>query len=205
MSLPLTTVVEALKSKGMVFETGLTAGEFADIEGQYGLSFPPDLREFLSLGVPVSDDFPNWRTGKRSWRDKELSIVDLMDWPAEGMCFDVEHNGFWIRAWGPKPASLEEAFKIAREKVKEAPPLIPVFSHRFIPAEPAIEGNPVLSVHQTDIIYYGPDLASYFANECDLPCKEVTNDARQPRRIRFWSDIIDRADEEFLYLSGRKP
>jgi hypothetical protein len=119
-----------------------------------------------------------------------------------GICFDVEHDGFWIRDWGPKPDVLQEAFQIARKLVKQAPPLIPVFSHRFLPAEPATAGNPVLSVYQTDIIYYGIDLASYFANEFEFPPASHGNGDKSPRRIRFWSDIIDRADGVFYAERG---
>jgi hypothetical protein len=38
------------------------------------------------------------------------------------------------------------------------PRLVPVYSHRYAPAAPAPAGSPELSVHQTDIIYYGPNL-----------------------------------------------
>lgn len=143
----LSAVVEALKNKGVSFEHGLRNGEFKNIEQEYGFCFPPDLREFLSIGLPVSDDFPNWRTGKKRWGDREFSIADSIDWPARGVCFDVEHNGFWMTDWDPRPDDLQEAFRITRRMVKHAPPLIPVFSHRFLPAEPALEGNAVISVH----------------------------------------------------------
>lgn len=63
-TLSLSSVVEALKDKGVSFERGLRNDEFKNIEQGYGFSFPPDLREFLSIGLPVSDDFPNWLTGK---------------------------------------------------------------------------------------------------------------------------------------------
>jgi hypothetical protein len=161
---PLTIVLEAMRQKGIAFESGLTANEVEAIEHRYGFLFPADLREFLSLGLPVSDDFPNWRTGKIVDGHGSRSTIDgLLDWPSRGMCFDIENNGFWLRDWGPRPNQLEDAFQLARKFVKQAPPLIPVFSHRFLPAEPLTAGNPVLSVYQTDIIYYGSDLASYWA------------------------------------------
>jgi hypothetical protein len=81
------------------------------------------------------------------------------------MCFDIEHNEFWLEEWGPKPSELAEAFAIAQVAVAEAPTLIPIFSHRYIPDEPSLIGNPVFSVYQTDIIYYGADLAHYLVNE----------------------------------------
>ncbi|HEY6270031.1 MAG TPA: hypothetical protein VIX11_17150 [Candidatus Acidoferrum sp.] len=74
--------------------------------------------------------------------------------------------------------------------------MIPIFSHRFLPAEPATAGNPILSVYQTDIIYYGTDLASYFANEFKFPIASWHDGENSPRRIRFWSDIIDKVDAD---------
>ena len=190
-------VIAALEQKNVTFETGLSPDELGHTERLYGFLFPPDLREFLLLALPVSDDFPNWRTGQIKYGLSTRSIDELLDWPARGMCFDIENDAFWMRDWGAKPDDLQEAFEVARRMVKLAPPLIPVFSHRFLPGEPSTEGNPVLSVYQTDNIYYGMDLACYFANEFKFSPSEQTNGTDSPRRIRFWSDIIDRVDEDF--------
>jgi hypothetical protein len=43
-----------MRQKGIAFESGLTAQELEAIEDRYGFRFPADLREFLSLGLPVS-------------------------------------------------------------------------------------------------------------------------------------------------------
>ncbi len=65
--------------------------------------------------------------------------------------------------------------------------MIPVFSHRYLPDDPNEAGNPVFSVYQTDIIYYGADLLDYFENEFAQPrpaWRTIT-----PRLIRFWSAL----------------
>jgi len=199
--LALTTLIDAMRQEGIVFERGLAPGELADIEARYEFRFPPDLREFLSIGLPVSDDFPNWRTGRITWRSNSKSISDHLNWPYRGMCFDIENNGFWMRDWEARPEGLQKAFEIARKIVKAAPPLIPVFSHRYLPAEPLAAGNPIISVYQTDIIYYGRDLRTYLTHEfelCDIDHATATEDSR---RIRFWSDVIDRIGTE--YTSNR--
>src|ERR1700732_4940095 len=189
-------VIAALKQKGVRFEDGLRDDEFAYTQSLYSFSFPLDLRDFLSHGLPVSGKFPNWRTGKVQHGQRTISIAELMDWPAEGICFDIERNNFWMPDWDAKPSDLQEAFRLARRMVKQAPALIPVYSHRFLPAEPAISGNPVLSVWQTDIGYYGLDLVSYLTKEFNLPLKHHGNGDKSPRRIRFWSAIIDKMDSE---------
>jgi hypothetical protein len=43
--------------------------------------------------------------------------------------------------------------------------MIPVCSHRYLPAGRGTYGHPVLSIYQTDIIIYGTDLADYINQE----------------------------------------
>ena len=54
--------------------------------------------------------------------------------------------------------------------------------------EPVRAGNPVFSVYQTDIIYYGGDLLSYFACEFHGVAKWHTPPL-DVRPIRFWSEL----------------
>src|SRR5207302_6554224 len=117
--------------------------------------FPPDLRSFVQHALPVSGSWVDWRGCL------EATVRERLEWPADGICFDVEHAGFWLDDWGPRPERLEDAFAVVREQVARAPRLIPICSHRYLPDEPLMAGNPVFSVHQTDIIHYGFDLASY--------------------------------------------
>ena len=78
---------------------------------------------------------------------------------------------------------------MARARVAQAPRLIPVMGHRYIPAEPELAGNPVFSVYQTDIIYYGVDLATYL--RCEFGQLDHVNAVREEaRRIRFWSELV---------------
>ncbi|MCX6850819.1 MAG: SMI1/KNR4 family protein [Verrucomicrobia bacterium] len=175
---------ERLMSVGVVFERGLTAQEFEGVERDYGFCFPEDLKEFLAYALPVSRKWIDWRNGPK---DK---ILYMMQWPLDGICFDIEHNTFWMEEWGARPASLADAFEIAKERVFKAPQLIPIYSHRFMPGKPSQAGNPVFSVYQTDIIYYGKNLEDYLHNEfrdafgIASPVK-----AGEPREIEFWSDL----------------
>lgn len=49
-------------------------------------------------------------------------------------------------------------------------------------------GNPVFSIVQTDIIYYGTDLADYLHAEFGVPRRAWA--ATDARVIRFWSDFV---------------
>jgi hypothetical protein len=98
--------------------------------------------------------------------------------------FDVENNGFWYEGWGPKPAKEGPALKTARWNLDKAPVMVPVFSHRFLPA--GLDHHPVLSMMQTDIIVYGNDLADYLAREfSDAPGTPDINST-----VEFWSDLV---------------
>src|SRR5262249_51256843 len=141
------------------FNAGLTNAEVAVAESRFGFQFPPDLRAFLQTALPKGRRFPDWRAGS------EAELRDWLDLPRQGVVFDVECNGFWLDEWGPRPIPLAEAKSIAEQLVASAPRLIPVYMHRMIPAEPHLPGNPVFSVHQTDIIVYGTDLEDYLAHE----------------------------------------
>lgn len=73
----------------------------------------------------------------------------------------------------------------------KAPKLIPILGHRYIPEEPHERGNPVFSVYQTDVIYYGADLEDYFRRE--FASAPWGAGAVEPRkRVPFWSDLVER-------------
>jgi hypothetical protein len=152
-------MVARLRSRGIAFDARLADAEVAAAEARFGFRFPPDLRAFLQTALPRGGRFPDWRTGN------ETELRDWLDLPRQGIVFDVEHNGFWLEEWGPRPETLAEAKQVAERLVAGAPRLIPVYMHRMMPAEPHLPGNPVFSVHQTDIIVYGTDLRGYLAHE----------------------------------------
>lgn len=53
-------------------------------------------------------------------------------------------------------------------------------------AAPEPSGAPVFSAHQTDVIYYGTDLASY----CAYEFLDETTGRTHHHRIAFWSDLV---------------
>ncbi len=119
-----------------------------------------------------------------------MEHVDKLEVPFDGIAYDIEHSRFWWEAWGPRPRALSDAIAIAKAAVERAPRLIPVLGHRYMPAEPELAGNPVFSVHQTDIIYYGIDLRRYIA--CEFGAIEYAEAVRgEPRRIPFWTDLVE--------------
>ncbi len=190
-------LIVKLRDKGIQFEDGLTAVELEQIQKHHSISFPPDLVEFVSVGLPVSKNFPNWRSGFAETSAGPKSIEQILEWPADGILFDVRHDNFWLPTWGDRPESIEDALVEASRQIALAPRLIPIGGHRYLPSEPLTEGNPVLSVMQTDIIYYGVDLSAYLLREFGIETQTKRNGKHAPRRIRFWSEIVDYQDELF--------
>ena len=198
----LESVVARLRSAGMQFDEGMLDTEIVGAEEKYGVCFPPDLCEFLQIALPLSHPdpgrFPNWRLAIAGDGECHQKIIDSLEWPADGICFDIEHNGFWMEEeWGTRPSAVDQAKNVARLKVAEAPKLIPVCSHRYIPSEPNTHGNPVFSVYQTDIIHYGADLVSYL--EAEFLGGALPQDIATVRPIRFWSRLVEVSGDPLYY------
>jgi hypothetical protein len=178
---------DLLRSHGVELAPGLSDAELAAAEDRVGCRFPPDLRSFLRAALPVGKGWPDWRN------PDSPEIADRLDWAAKGMEFDLEHcPWWWPPPWGPRPDDLGEAIRVARAHLLTVPRLIPVFNHRFLPAEPEEAGNPVLSVWQmVDTIYYGRDLRDYFTREFSHRSELLRESVNEVRRIRFWGDVVE--------------
>ncbi len=173
-----------LREAGFEIVHGLSEVELQRVERSIGSELPPDLRQFLAEGVPKGPTFPDWR------EPESAAIREQLDWPFEGIAFDIEQSSFWWDDWGPRPTDVHDAIALARRQIAAAPCLVPLMGHRYIPAEPATTGNPVFSVYQTDIIYYGCDLTSYL--RCELRRASYAEAVTGPmRKIRFWSDLVE--------------
>ena len=159
---------------------GYTQGELDTAQAKYDLVFPPDLVALLREKRPLLG---------YDWRSDEKEIREMLAWPLEGLLFDVENNALWWSEWGVKPALPEERAEVVGRVVAAAPKLIPLISHRYLPSEPHEAGNPVFSVYQSDVIYYGVNLTDYFERELVDPRRPFRDHIR---RIRFWSDLVDR-------------
>jgi hypothetical protein len=170
--------------------SGYSEQELIDIQQRYKVQFPPDLTEIYRerRSVIPRDDF--------DWVKTPRAVIEgMLAWPLEGMLFDIENNAFWLPEWGERPNQKSDREKIACAAIAAAPKLIPVYGHRYIPEEPHARGNPIFSVYQTDIIYYGANLAAYVLAETHkhrLPEAHTEQDVIPSfTRIRFWSRFTD--------------
>jgi len=179
-------------------EPGLTDAEFDEIEQEFGFRFADDHRAFLTVGLPVntrpeprepgvfyahSEPWPDWR---RADRDQ---LRAALNWPIEGVLFDVEHNAFWHESWGLRPQDIASALATATRMLAQVPPMVPVYGHRYLPAGRGLFGHPVLSMWQTDIIYYGLNLADYIDRE--FGHRGPGEEPWEPQAsVEFWRDLV---------------
>jgi hypothetical protein len=165
---------------------GLTEAEFARLEQQFGFEFADDHRGFLATGLPLGDSWPNWRT------ESTVAVRALLAGPVEGVLFDVRHSGFWHAGWGARPAGIKDALVLAAERLAGAPAMVPVYSHRYLPAGRGGWGHPVLSMYQTDIIVSGLDLLDYLYQEFHVGpgIERADPDWRPAPTVPFWSDLV---------------
>lgn len=162
---------------------GYTSAELDAAQERYGLRFPPDLVELLLDRRPVD----GW-----DWHTDDAGIRRALEHPLRGLLFDLEQADLWWPEWGERPATAGERAEVLGAIVRAAPRLIPLIAHRYIPEEPHQAGNPVFSVMQSDVVYYGADLADYFEREfhpAPWPGKPVKDDVRF---IPFWSELVER-------------
>jgi hypothetical protein len=162
---------------------GYTQSELDSAQERFGLHFPPDLVDLLLDRRPVR----GW-----DWRTDEAGIRWALEQPLGGLLFDVEHNDLWWPEWGDRPSTIGERAEIVEAIVGSAPSLIPLIGHRYMPAEPHKAGNPVFSIMQSDVIYYGADLADYFRREFAAHPPSLGPVGTDVRFIPFWSELAER-------------
>lgn len=168
-------------ARNIRWTTGYSAHQLANIQSRFDLRFPPDLIELYSQRRPV---------GTYDWLTDIAEIKRKLTWPLEGLLFDIENNVLWLDAWGERPGDKAARAEIVTAAVAKAPKLIPICGHRYLPETPALAGNPVLSVYQSDIIVYGTNLSDYIDHEFG-PGNGPRLHHGPVRKIPFWSQFID--------------
>lgn len=178
---------------GCEIAPGLTDAEFDRVEARYGFEFADDHRAFLAVGLPVrqppkpgqtwSSPWPDWRHGDPDALRRQL------DWPVQGVLNEVE-CGSWHSRWGPRPDPAD-AVAVARQRLAEAPRMVPVYGHRCLPAGRGTFRHPVLSMWGTDIIRYGEDLADYIRHDFEKPPPEYPTHWQNEVTVPFWRDYVE--------------
>lgn len=176
--------IKLLEKKGIKFEKGLTFVELEQIEKIYQIKFPNTLKEFLMIGLPISKGFYNWR----DTAEENISFIkQVMKKPISDID-DMADEVYWCDDWGDEPENEEDIVKKVKERLTNAPQLLPIYAHRYIPVI-SDENPPIISIHDIDIIYYGKNLEDYFKVEFGEK-KQNAIEFQKIKPIPFWSDIM---------------
>lgn len=167
---------------------GMSTAEIESVEAELGFRLPEDFSYFLqNVQDPGAVLFP--------WADFRIEkYKEQVERVLGGIEFDVEQNGLWLERWSKRPNSLRKSISLVRDDFASWPRLLPIHNHRFLAAEPCRNGNPVFSIMQTDIIYYGSDLGNYLENEFIAGRAAHQVDFDRIRRIDIWSDLAEQQE-----------
>ncbi len=191
--------------RGTRWTGGLTVATIMEIEHRYDVHFPAQHRLFLQA---LHSTTP-WRYGPDYSRDRTRPV--LRERPGfynrlrddehirtatrhviDGLLSETLDQQYWHHSWGPCPHPLEERRARMTELVAAAPPLIPIFGHRFLIDHGP---RPVLSIMGTDVVVYGDDLRDYLLHELrdvlDMVGVQYAAPVGDAPHIPFWNHIIN--------------
>ena len=154
-----------------------------EFQDRLDFTFGPEHRQFIQSALPAGESCPDWR------HNSDADLRGRLDWPVEGVLFDVHKNGFWPDSWGDRPEGKDDREREARAHLALVPALVPVFSHRYLTSDPRFDPSPIFSVHQADVIFYGDNLLDYVAHEFRV--SPLHPGART--HVPFWSDLAEGA------------
>jgi len=156
-----------------------------ELEDFFGQQLPEDAIWLASNIYDPDSYILRWTRGVEA-------IKEFERWVYRGVAAEVD-AGFWPQAWGAKPASGPERVAQLDDFWAIWPKLLPLTGHRALPVSPAQAGNPVFSLMQTDIIYYGFSLVDWFQlDHSDRSSSHAKFHASKPsRHIPGWSDFAE--------------
>lgn len=191
-----------MKQQGIALIEGITPAQLDEAERRYGIHFPKKLRAFYEIAMPISEGFVNWIDDSAQNQEQ---IQKRLAFPLRGIliAIEIEAEEIWPFAWGNCPSDPDEAVELAKEYLKNAAPLIPIYGHRYMPyLETSVE-PPVLSVYGGDLIYYGFSLTQWFQKEfgirsdssapaisLDFPENDSNQTAPSILEIPGWQEFI---------------
>ncbi len=181
-----------------------TEAEIATFEARLGHPFPPEYRVFLEtlgtldrpqIGFGFEGDTMvqgDWHPFV-DWRDP-VAVSAQQDGVLNSILFDVGHD-IWYDSWGPMPEGKADQKAHVTALFRAAPPLLPVFGHRYLLAVDTPAPLPVLSIHQTDVIVWAGSLQDAIMQDLGslLIPGYTTSYGRvpdPPRSYGFWHDLI---------------
>lgn len=164
----------------------LSLEEIHMIEEIYNYDFPNKFIDFLNSDFYMYDQGYDWKDFSN---DNIQEIKRMISYPVEFLKENVAEIE-WNEQWGVEPLTLRDRDRKIKGLLLSAPQLFPVYQHRYIPVINQ-KTPPVLSIHDSDVIYYGRNYKQYIKYEKrkNVFLNIDLNIKRYPY-IPFWSDIM---------------
>lgn len=94
----------------------------------------------------------------------------------------IPNSDYWLEKLGEMPKIYKKRQEIIIKEYQKAPKIIPIYSHRFMP-DIKEKFPPILSIHYSDIVYYGKNLNEYFM--CEFGNLEIQKNMKEYLYVPF--------------------
>ena len=170
-------MIKRLRNAGMNFAQGMTAAQLDWAEAVFGFRFPREIREFLSLAVPVGKDFFDYRDVSE---ENQKKFRDFQNWMEDQFRFDLENNREDMLELLAEPLGNPGDFDSAvMNYFHSSVKLIPFYIHRCF--FDGMDDMPIVSFMQSvDSIFY----ASNFQDYLEVEFLRKDHDAEDPPQER---------------------
>ena len=170
-------LIQKLRNAGLCFAQGMTQEELNRAEEVFGFRFPKEIREFLSLAVPVGKDFFDYRDVSP---ENQNRFCDFQNRIVDDFRFDLENNREDMLELLAQPLGNPADFDSAvLDFLHSSVKLIPFYAHRCF--FDGMDDMPIVSFLQpVDTIFYASNFREYL--EVEFLRKE--HDAEDPPQER---------------------
>ena len=166
-------LLEKIRLSGYNITSPITDLELANIYRIYGITFPKDLLELYKLGVPTQKYLKFAKNERIIGGD--VAFYNWHDFSEENIK-TIKH-------------AMQYAY-INIKVSKDAPLLIPIAGHRYMPMIEGVNEVPVLSICGLDAVVYGKNLEDYILREIEPRTIMQPILKKECEYIPFWTDYI---------------
>lgn len=182
------TMIERLRNAGLYFAHGMTQAQLDRAEQVFGFRFPKEIREFLSLAVPVEKGFFDYRDVSE---ENQKKFQEFQKWMEDAFLFDLANNREDMLELLIGPLGNPEDFDTAvMDYFHSSVKLIPLYIHRCF--FDGMDDMPIVSFMQpTDMIFYGHNFQDYLEREFlgkKDSCRELPEGF--PKETGIWYHLL---------------
>ena len=181
-------LIQKLRNAGLCFDQGMTQEQLILAEEVFGFRFPREIREFLSLAVPVGQGFFDYRDVSEK---NQKAFQDFQNRMEEYFRFDLTNNRGDMLQLLAEPLGNPVDFDAAvLEFFHNSVKLIPFYIHRCF--YDGMDNMPIVSFLQpVDSIFYGSDFQDYL--EVEFLEKELDVQKLPEQRLKetgIWQYLV---------------